>query len=89
MDKRRMIAIGKPQFVRLIDVFFLGPLMVYIGLQGRFKIPSLLRVVMLTSGAMTVIYNGRNYLIQRRILKELKEVSPEDASRTIHARFEE
>lgn len=50
----------KTQSVRLIDVFALGPFMIYaanVGLRG-WK-----RDVMLVSGMATIYYNLRNYLI--------------------------
>jgi hypothetical protein len=51
---------GKTQFVRLLDVFVLGPLMIYIAAQYRIREPQ--RTALLVSGVLTILYNGANYL---------------------------
>lgn len=54
----------KPQSVRLADVFIIGPLMVWGGLQ----LPPKHRVAggaLALLGVATVLYNGRNYLLAR------------------------
>lgn len=50
----------KGQTVRLIDVFFIGPYLVYIGNKSKNKTDQLLLTGI---GIATVIYNGYNYLI--------------------------
>lgn len=56
---------GKTQFVRLLDVFLIGPLMIYAA--WKCPLPQPQRMILLISGFATVIYNGRNYLnIQRQ-----------------------
>ncbi len=52
-------ATPKGQAVRLVDVFALGPGMVYVAQQGR---PS---PVLAAAGAATITYNGRNYMRER------------------------
>ena len=53
----------KTQNVRLVDVFLLGPFMIWAGLQLENDIA---RVAMIGSGIATIAYNGNNYLrIQR------------------------
>ncbi len=47
---------SKTQAVRLVDVFALGPLMVYVGRTGV-RSP-----LLAAAGAATMAYNGRNYL---------------------------
>jgi len=59
---------GKPQFVRLVDVFFLAPLMVYTAVKYK-QVPKSMRIAIFTSGVLTAFYNGRNYLLQRKIDK--------------------
>ena len=54
----------KPQSVRLADVFFIGPLMVWGGLELREEYPLWGWTLALLGGA-TVVYNGYNYM-QRR-----------------------
>lgn len=55
--------IKKSQMVRLWDVFGLGPAMVYIGITN--KIPTYQQILLITAGAATVWYNGKNYLKNR------------------------
>ncbi len=51
--------IQKSQAVRLVDIFFLGPFMIYVAAK-RLRGPE--RAILLTSGVLTILYNGRNYL---------------------------
>lgn len=53
----------KAQAVRLLDVWALGPLMVYVALADAGE--PLPRLALLAAGAATVTYNGRNYLRAR------------------------
>lgn len=55
-----MIDHGKSQPVRLLDVFLLGPFMIWAGTQKR--LPSWARTALIISGVATVGYNARNYL---------------------------
>ena len=50
----------KSQPVRLVDVFLLGPFMVWAGIQG--KLPRPARFVLIAAGAATVVFNGLNWL---------------------------
>ena len=52
---------GKTAGIRLIDVFLLGPLMLYGGLHLA-KTDVILGSILAASGVLTVLYNGRNYL---------------------------
>jgi len=52
---------GKTQAVRLVDVFLLGPFMVWAGTR-RSALPDWARAALVISGVATVVYNGRNYL---------------------------
>lgn len=52
--------VQKTQNVRLIDVFLIGPVLIY---ASTFKtLPSYLRVALLLIGVATIIYNGNNYI---------------------------
>jgi hypothetical protein len=52
----------KSQFVRLVDVFIYGPILVYSAmlLKNRF-----LQIALLFIGTTTISYNLRNYLFQK------------------------
>tara|TARA_R110000824_G_scaffold78967_1_gene199095 strand:- start:183 stop:386 length:204 start_codon:yes stop_codon:yes gene_type:complete len=59
---------AKTQSVRLADVFFIGPVMIY----AAGKLPErekTLGVVLGLLGIATVLYNARNYLAIRGITK--------------------
>jgi hypothetical protein len=62
---------GKTQLVRLLDVFVLGPLMIYIA--ARYKIHEPQRTTLLVSGVLTIIYNGVNYINIRNAAQIEKE----------------
>lgn len=51
----------KAQDVRLIDVFLLGPFLVWYAVQSE-STPGWARAVLGLAGVLTVIYNGSNYL---------------------------
>ena len=59
----------KPQTVRLLDVFFIGPLMIYGG--GRLaKSERVAGGTLAVMGLLTILYNGKNWLDQQRLLTE-------------------
>ena len=49
----------KTQDVRLIDVFLLGPFMIWAGMQLK---NDLAKLAMIGSGVATIYYNGQNFL---------------------------
>lgn len=49
----------KTQMIRLLDVFVIGPLMIYTGLRTN---KPLLRNSMFVLGLATILYNGNNYI---------------------------
>ena len=51
---------GKTQNIRLLDVFFIGPLLVWVGFAGRLN--DTVRILLFVIGVATVIYNGRNFI---------------------------
>ncbi len=57
--------VGKSQNVRLVDVFLLGPFMVWAGTQRA--LPSWARTLLVLSGVATVAYNFRNWQRIRRL----------------------
>lgn len=52
----------KSQTMRLIDVFFVGPALIYYGMRSP---DPLEKLIVGGIGAATIIYNGRNYLQNR------------------------
>jgi hypothetical protein len=52
----------KTQWVRVADVLFVGPVMVW----GGLKLGGVLGFVLGTLGVMTIVYNGRNYVLIAR-----------------------
>ena len=55
-----MLDHGKSQEVRLLDVFALGPFMIWVATQTR-DLPLWARAVLGASGVATIGYNLRNY----------------------------
>ena len=51
---------GKAQWVRLLDVFFVGPLMMYV--STRSTAPRGWNAALWWTGIATIAYNGANYL---------------------------
>jgi len=51
----------KTQTIRLIDVFVLGPGMIYYAMKWKGP-PRAARLALALTGIATVIYNGKNYL---------------------------
>lgn len=54
---------NKSQEVRLIDVFVIGPLLIYTGVAYKDKLLKILSFSLTIIGAATIIYNGRNYYL--------------------------
>jgi uncharacterized membrane protein len=50
----------KSQLVRLVDVLLLGPLLIAWALRGRMTRGE--RALLAGIGALTIVYNGANYL---------------------------
>ena len=48
------------QTVRRIDVFFIGPFMIYVGSKKELSQP--VRLTLIGLGAATILYNGLNYI---------------------------
>ena len=53
---------SKTQFVRLLDVFLYGPLLIYIAFDQSNNLNEIIRFTLLLMGATTMSYNARNYL---------------------------
>lgn len=50
----------KTQAVRLVDVFALGPFMVYAACKEKLSTPE--RITLGLAGLATMLYNGKNFL---------------------------
>jgi hypothetical protein len=61
----------KPQWVRTMDVFLLGPFLVWAG-SRKSALPGWARLLLIASGVATSYYNQRNYLIYEK-LRELSK----------------
>ena len=53
--------IDKTNFIRLLDVFLIGPLMIYAA--KRAKMPQTYKTVLYASGVGTILYNGFNLML--------------------------
>ena len=62
----------KSQWIRFLDVVFIGPLMVWGGMQARSK-SEILGYTLAALGVGTVLYNGYNYLVVQEIKKAFEE----------------
>lgn len=51
----------KAQPIRLLDVFVLGPFMIWSGLNAK-GIPGWAKIGLVVAGAATIAYNGQNFL---------------------------
>mgnify|MGYP003661843935 CR=1 FL=1 len=57
--------LSKSQTIRLVDVFFIAPFLFYVGAKAK-GITPMERYIVYTIAVTTLIYNGRNYLINRK-----------------------
>lgn len=53
------------QWIRLLDVFGIGPLMIYAGVKSEEELPRWVRGALVLFGITTIGYNGMNYLSVR------------------------
>lgn len=55
----------KSQITRLIDVFLLGPFIIWYAIQYEYtnkKVKPVLKNILILIGMTTIVYNGYNYL---------------------------
>lgn len=60
--------VSKSQKVRLVDVFLLGPFMIWFGAVTT-GVSNIFKIIMIILGIATIIYNGWNYLVNEGIIK--------------------
>ena len=51
----------KSQWVRLVDIFILGPFLIWYALQTQSVVGEGPFLALLISGVLTILYNGMNY----------------------------
>jgi len=67
---------AKSQFLRLWDVFWLAPFLIYTG-QRKSTLPKSVKALLTISGTFIIIYNGRNFLMNEFLKREGKlELKP-------------
>lgn len=59
----------KGQFIRALDVWLLGPFIIWSGLQEN-RLPWWARASLIVTGGATVAYNARNWLVTREAEKQ-------------------
>lgn len=52
----------KTQFIRLVDVFVIGPVMIYAGYIGYIEKRNLLYLLLIFFGGTTITYNLKNFM---------------------------
>lgn len=63
----------KAQHIRLLDVFMIGPLMIWGGYALQREGRRVAGPVLALTGVATIYYNGRNYVRVRRRLREQQQ----------------
>lgn len=61
-----------PQPVRLLDVVYVGPVMIYGGIMGK-NLPAFVRWSLVGVGICTILYNGANFYINEKKAREKRE----------------
>jgi hypothetical protein len=54
----------KTQAIRLIDIFAIGPALIYAGFSRKFS--PLFSDALTLTGILTIVYNGANYVAKQR-----------------------
>jgi len=60
-QKAPTLETSKSQFIRLLDVYALGPFMLYVAYKAK-NLSSAEKAALAGIGAATMYYNGKNYL---------------------------
>jgi hypothetical protein len=55
------------QHGRLVDVLLYGPFLIWLGATDRYRLPSLVRLLLLGGGLATIVSNYRNYWLVDRV----------------------
>lgn len=61
--------VSKSQNIRLVDVFILAPIMIYAG-ATKSNLPKWVKWSLIGMGVATAVYNGKNFLKNRKNLQQ-------------------
>lgn len=61
----------KSQWIRLLDVFLLGPALIVVGFKMK-NLPTWVKLGFIYAGTTTIYYNARNYQINYKLSQEGK-----------------
>ncbi|MEE9165781.1 MAG: hypothetical protein V3U15_05920 [Nitrospinota bacterium] len=71
-DRQQVIKqIGKTQYIRIFDYALLGPALIGFGLFKK-KLSPIERILFIGIGSTTMGYNFNNWLIQKKIIDNIK-----------------
>ena len=59
------LELSKSQTIRLVDVFFIAPFLFYVGAKAK-GITPMEKYIVYGIALATLVYNGRNYLINKK-----------------------
>lgn len=71
--EEKVSELQKSQSVRLIDVFVIAPICVYAGVKYHKIMPTWLSLSLITIGVATFVYNGKNYLENKKNLDSVSK----------------
>ena len=71
MERLVMEIHSKSQVVRVIDVVFIAPVMIYAGVT-KSNLPIFVRISLALLGVATLFYNAQNYIKINKIIKAAK-----------------
>jgi hypothetical protein len=70
-----------PQPVRLLDVIYVGPVMIYGGIKGKFH--PFVKWSLIGVGICTILYNGANFIINEKKAIEKRQAEKEAIKRAM------
>ena len=70
-----------PQPVRLLDVIYVGPVMIYGGIKGKFH--PFIKWSLIGVGICTILYNGANFYINEKRAMERRKAEKDAIQRAI------
>lgn len=70
-----------PQPVRLLDVIYVGPIMIYGGIKGKFH--PFVKWSLIGVGICTILYNGANFFINEKRAMEKRQAEKEAIRRAM------
>jgi hypothetical protein len=77
-----------PQPVRLLDVIYVGPVMIYAGLKAK-NINQFVKWSLIGVGICTVLYNGANFFINEKKAYERRKRKEAEQANTIEQDYSE